>query len=381
MSQIDGVPRENTPALPFQKLEKRVRDLELKSNARRKVALSSLIEGAAPPTRVVAEQLTETVKEHLVVEGDNLAVDALDGRVITGSTIRTAEQGARVIIDETGLRGYGADGNEYMNAGADGLEMNGQIATSGQTGGANPKPISVRLTTIARNILGETVPNPGLVFHVDGTDRGVAPGVYSPDGESLQLGTTGPSGSGLLTLGPQSTTLLTYNLSMGAPLRPQVSLDGETNTLTLGNDSTFFGPITNVNLVGNVTVNGAPIGSGGGGSDSGWLTATYLNGWMDYGNGFGGLQYRKKDGVLYLRGSIKGGSFYTSVAQLPEGFRPVVPAGTSAMEFPITVIASNGTAFTAGTMFAYSNGTLTYYSPPSTWVGPDRVIINNAFPL
>lgn len=113
--------------------------------------------------------------------------------------------------------------------------------------------------------------------------------------------------------------------------------------------------------------------------DTGWRTASYVNNWTDYGLGFGGLQYRRANGVLYVRGNIKGGAFYTNVTTLPPGFRPVVPAGTSAMEFPITVIA--GGDFRSGSIFAYASGVLTYYGPNSTWTGQDRVIINAAFPL
>lgn len=125
-----------------------------------------------------------------------------------------------------------------------------------------------------------------------------------------------------------------------------------------------------------VTINGKTLVAP---EDSGWQSASYVNGWRDYGNGFGGLQYRKKDGVLYLRGSIKGGAFYTQVSTLPAGFRPVVPVGTEAMEFPIAVIS--GSSYIAGTMFAYANGNLTYYAPVSTWTGADRASINASFPL
>lgn len=122
------------------------------------------------------------------------------------------------------------------------------------------------------------------------------------------------------------------------------------------------------------TVNGAVVGG-----DSGWRDVSYSNGWMNYGNGFGGLQYRKVSGVLYLRGSVKGGVRDSIMTNLPNGYRPVVPTGTTAMEFPISV--TQGGTWYAGSIYAYSNGNLVYNAPPGVWGGTDRVVINAAFPL
>jgi len=55
------------------------------------------------------------------------------------------------------------------------------------------------------------------------------------------------------------------------------------------------------------------------GEDTGWITPTFSNGW----SAFAGwpVQYRRKDGIVYLRGRLTGGS--TGVAfVLPAGFRP-----------------------------------------------------------
>ena len=66
-------------------LERITRDLRSK---RTQVVIGSIIEGGTIG-QGVGQQLTETVQEKIVVNGDNLAVDALDGRVITGSTVQT----------------------------------------------------------------------------------------------------------------------------------------------------------------------------------------------------------------------------------------------------------------------------------------------------
>lgn len=387
---IDGVPREHTPGLFLQKLEKRVKDLELKSNARRKVALSSLVEGTTP-TRVVAEQLTETVKEHLVVDGSNLAEDAVDGKRIVGAVIETdPEPDVGLKFTNEGMVAHGI-GVEYDPVSQVSIRYNTRARLTSRTPGwaSFPGDITPGLwfESTRQSLAG--APEPA-------TPAGLTPNGAHSQGISMQSSqltdldyrttvTADPNFVALVAQAARSAAGQAPDAQGLAQVNPggwflQGMRKGGVSTVSMS-ASTYDGTIR-LEAPNGVLLNGAPIGSGGGsGSDSGWLTATYQNGWMDYGNGFGGLQYRKKDGVLYLRGSIKGGAFYTNVAQLPDGFRPVVPEGTSAMEFPITVIANNGTAFTAGTMFAYATGTLTYYSPPSTWVGPDRVIINNAFPL
>lgn len=57
--------------------------------------------------------------------GVRLAADALDGKVITGSTIRTAASGARMQFDTNGLRGFNASNVETvrLRVDGDGLEL------------------------------------------------------------------------------------------------------------------------------------------------------------------------------------------------------------------------------------------------------------------
>lgn len=60
-----------------------------------------------------------------------------------------------------------------------------------------------------------------------------------------------------------------------------------------------------------------------GGDDSGWIQPAYVNSWVSYDNTFGPPGYRKKNGIVYLRGLIKGGTAQLMFT-LPAGFRPSV---------------------------------------------------------
>ncbi|MFD0044753.1 hypothetical protein ACFVGV_06135 [Pseudarthrobacter scleromae] len=84
--------------------------------------------------------------------GGELIVDgAIDGMVITGATIRTAATGARIVLDETGLKGWDADNVNYLKADADGLSVTGTLTAHGtgydyeaQTG-FTPPPIPMEM--------------------------------------------------------------------------------------------------------------------------------------------------------------------------------------------------------------------------------------------
>jgi hypothetical protein len=55
----------------------------------------------------------------------------------------------------------------------------------------------------------------------------------------------------------------------------------------------------------------------------GWITPTLLNGWENYGNNEGTAAYRKNAyNEVRLRGTVKGGSLYSGLFILPEGYRP-----------------------------------------------------------
>lgn len=64
--------------------------------------------------------------------GGELIVDgAIDGMVITGATIQTAKEGARIVLDETGLKGWDANNINYLKADSTGLQVTGTLAAIG----------------------------------------------------------------------------------------------------------------------------------------------------------------------------------------------------------------------------------------------------------
>ena len=58
--------------------------------------------------------------------------------------------------------------------------------------------------------------------------------------------------------------------------------------------------------------------------DSGWIYPTLENGWVAYDEDRR-FKYRKIGEVVYIQGSIKGGTHRSVICTLPEGFRPGVP--------------------------------------------------------
>ncbi len=60
------------------------------------------------------------------------------------------------------------------------------------------------------------------------------------------------------------------------------------------------------------------------GYDTGWIAPTLLNGWVNYGSIWETAAYRKKNGIVYIRGLIRNGTATsgTDLFILPAGFRP-----------------------------------------------------------
>lgn len=56
--------------------------------------------------------------------------------------------------------------------------------------------------------------------------------------------------------------------------------------------------------------------------DTGWVTPTLLNGWVNYGSGFTTAGYRKVGNKVMLKGLLKDGTMTLSMFVLPTGYRP-----------------------------------------------------------
>ena len=57
-------------------------------------------------------------------------------------------------------------------------------------------------------------------------------------------------------------------------------------------------------------------------NDTGWITPTLINGWLQYGAGWDTIAYRRLNGVVHLKGLMKSGTINAAAFVLPAGFRP-----------------------------------------------------------
>lgn len=71
----------------------------------------------------------------------------------------------------------------------------------------------------------------------------------------------------------------------------------------------------------NITVDTATIGNSD--LDTGWITPTLLNGWVNYGGGYAGAAYRRIGNVVYVRGLVKSGTMGANVFELPTAWAPL----------------------------------------------------------
>lgn len=74
--------------------------------------------------------------------------------------------------------------------------------------------------------------------------------------------------------------------------------------------------------VGNLAVDAMAAASSSGPGDTGWIDATFANGWTHFD--VRKVQYRRKDGEVFFRGIMKSGTVGSGVTaiSMPAGFRP-----------------------------------------------------------
>lgn len=95
-----------------------------------------------------------------VVSGTALAFDAIDGKTITGATVRTAESGQRLQLDASGLRSFNAAGSvtSTLYSGGTGLIVSGGSISV-------DSPSSPNVTWFGANGIGLDHFGPGNVLH------------------------------------------------------------------------------------------------------------------------------------------------------------------------------------------------------------------------
>lgn len=268
-------------------LEQRVTELEDKvaraASSRTVVTIGNVIEGGSIGEGV-GKQLTETVQDRIVVSGENLSVDALDGRVITGSTFRTsASEGDRTQIDDEGVVVHGHSTAELP-------------APLAPVPFRNRAVLTQRATPWSWSVLDKW---PGLWFEGEREDGAVPPFVW-PAG----VAASGSDAQGMAVFSARESALdrfgevaagrdfarITYN-------GPQTAANGDRDQTSIIAGDGYFrlsvrpkgGQETSIYALGDgrvniaapdgVYVNGQPIAGGGGGTpDALPLVITSLNG-------------------------------------------------------------------------------------------------------
>lgn len=104
---------------------------------------------------------------------------------------------------------------------------------------------------------------------------------------------------------------------------PKLTLDGifGHNLMTDAQLSTGWSISRVINLDG-YTVKATPMSPRPSAEDSGWITPTLNSGWTQYNINDWPVQYRRKAGIVHIRGLVVG-TGTTSIFNLPAGFRPL----------------------------------------------------------
>lgn len=283
MVDVNGYPR-NPDDLG--RLRRRLDALEslvrLQTSARTYVTLERIVEGGTIGA-VVGDKLTETVQDRIIVTGENLSVDALDGRVITGSTFRTSDSDSdRTQIDDEGVVVHGHSTAELP-------------APLAPVPFRNRAVLTQRATPWSWSVLDKW---PGLWFEGEREDGAVPPFVW-PAG----VAASGSDAQGMSVFSARESTLdrfgefaagrdfarITYN-------GPQTAANGDRDQTSIIAGDGYFrlavrpkgGQETSIYALGdgrvNITapdgvyVNGQPVNGGGGTSEALPLVITSLNG-------------------------------------------------------------------------------------------------------
>jgi len=118
------------------------------------------------------------------ITADKIDANAINGKTITGATIQTAETGARVVMDSSGLGAWDAATKKYLTADANGITIDGTIATTGGTNWLGEEVV-VKISDTASTSGGRNIA--GLSFEREGLTPIAFPAVYSDAGTDLML--------------------------------------------------------------------------------------------------------------------------------------------------------------------------------------------------
>lgn len=139
------------------------------------------------------------------VEADQIAGGAIDGKIITGATVRTNSTGARVVLNASGFYAYNSSGGQTVgiNAQTGAVNLTANVTQTNSYGSARFGP----------QIYDGSSVTPALGFSVPGYDWWGNGGVYARDDGSagfpemrLQGFVNGPTDGSSITLAPGGTS-------------------------------------------------------------------------------------------------------------------------------------------------------------------------------
>lgn len=116
--------------------------------------------------------------------------------------------------------------------------------------------------------------------------------------------------------------------------------------------------------VGNLAVDAMAAASAGRSGDTGWIDVVFQNGWVNFDTRT--VQYRRKDGEVWLRGIAKNGVIGQPVFTLPAGFRPPARV-TRDLYFAVPSVSAFASATVNG------DGQVLFENGSNTWITFDGI--------
>lgn len=153
-----------------------------------------------------------TARELLASEiwGNEAWITAINGKTITGATVRTAASGARLEMTKTGLKGYDSKGAVYLDASNGSLAMEGELSVSTTTTAGKKLQTTVGITSTNFGGTSQSVPGIELSENYEGlgVPTGYRPAVITtPNGVALQMISGTPGGNSTVIRGKSTIEL------------------------------------------------------------------------------------------------------------------------------------------------------------------------------
>lgn len=116
--------------------------------------------------------------------------------------------------------------------------------------------------------------------------------------------------------------------------------------------------------VGNLAVAALTAATANQSGDTGWIDVVFQNGWVNFDTRT--VQYRRRDGEVWLRGIAKNGTIGAAVFTLPPGFRPPARV-TRDLYFAVPSVSAFASATVNG------DGQVLFENGSNTWITFDGI--------